>query len=174
MKRVRFVAIAVVMALALLAPQAASAAPPVRFPATPFTGTFPANLFCPFPIYTQPVGSHVQTLTVFVDAAGNPTKFLFTGSLFILLRNVDTGKTIVVNASGQGVLIPQPDGSALGSGSGPGLVGVAAGDPAGEQLTQIFGHETFTASAPDANGITHISDLVIVGRSVDLCAVLAT
>jgi hypothetical protein len=172
MRRVRIVGLAVVMAVALLAPQSVGAAAPVRFPAIPPTGTFPAGLFCAFPIYTQPAGSHVQTLTIFTDAAGNPTRFLFTGALSILLRDADTGKTIVVNASGQGVSIPQPDGSSLNYGSGPGLIGVAAGDPAGRQLTQVFGHETFTASAPDANGISHISNLVIVGRSIDLCAVL--
>jgi hypothetical protein len=173
MRQIRLAAAAIGVVLAMLAPQNASAAQPVRFPAFPFTGTFSAGLLCDFAIYTQPVDNDFQTVTVFFDSSGDAVKAIFTGSLFILLRNVNTGKTIIVNASGQGTTIPRPDGSSLNSGSGPGLIGVLAGDPAGRQLTLVIGRETFIGSAPDANGFTHISDLVIVGQSFDLCAVLA-
>jgi hypothetical protein len=90
-----------------------------------------------------------------------------------LFRNVDTGKTVVLNVSGEGTLIPQADGSTLGFGAGPGLFGLFPGDSRGPALLQVFGRATFTITAPDTHGVTHITNLVLIGKVIDVCALLA-
>ena len=173
MRHVRLIAFAVVLAMALLSPQTAAAAgKPLRFPSQPPIGTFDAGLLCPFPVYTEPVG-HIQTVTLFFDTSGNVTKITFTGAGYELFRNVNTGKTAVLNVSGEGTLIPQADGSTLGFGAGPGLFGLFPGDSRGPALLQVFGRDTFRITAPDANGVTHITNLVLIGRVIDVCALLA-
>ena len=182
MRHLRLVTVAVVVALAVLAPQAVGAAgraAPVRFPNGAFVGTFPAGLFCPFPVYTQPVPiDRTQTVTVFFDASGNVLKLTFTGVQFTLLQNVTTGKTIVVNSSGMGTLIPQADGSFLGTGSGPGLFGLSSIEGGatvhGPGIFLDDGENSFTVTAPDLNHQTFIENLVVVGKVTSLCPVLAT
>lgn len=171
MKQLRLVVV-IGVALAVLVPQSASAAQPIRFPSQAFTGTFPAGQVCPFPVYTEPVGV-TQTVTVFLDGSGNVTRIQFTGASLILLRNADTGKTLVVHANGQGTLVAQPDGSFLASGGGPGLFALFPGDSGGPAMLMVQGRDTFTVTAPDANGVTHIQNLVLIGKVIDLCAALA-
>lgn len=173
MKQLRLVALAVGVVLGVLAPQTASGAQPLRLPSQAFVGTFPAGQVCPFAVYTEPVGP-TQTLTFFFDGSGNVVRIAFTGSAFDLLRNVGTGKTIIENSSGQGTLIPQADGSLLGAGGGPGLFALFPGDSRGPALLAIDGRDTFTITAPDSSGATHITNLAIVGKVTDLCAVLAS
>src|SRR5947209_2054593 len=114
MRRFRLIVFAVALAVAVLAPQTASAAgvgPPLRFPAGAFVGTFPAGLFCTFPVFTQPVPiDRTQTVSVFFDSAGNVKKVTVTGVQYDLLQNTLTGKSIVVNSSGYGVDVFEPDG----------------------------------------------------------------
>lgn len=172
MKLLRLFAASTLIAFAALAPQAAGAAQPVRFPSQAFTGTFAAGVVCPFAVYTEPAGP-TQTETLFFDSAGNVTRIQFTGASLILLRNVDTQKTLIEHANGEGTLIPQPDGSLLGQGAGPGLFGLFAGDSFGPALLLVLGRDTFTITAPDASGATHIQNLVLTGQVIDLCAALA-
>jgi hypothetical protein len=107
--------------------------------------------------------------TVFFDSHGNVIKLAFTGLGVFQLTNHSTGKTLVVNASGPGFLYPQSDGSLLGVGGGPGLIGLFPTDEGGPALLLVHGHETFTV-----NGTTgRISNLKIVGTVTDLCAALA-
>jgi hypothetical protein len=180
MRRSRLVVVATVLALAALAPQTASAkGEPARFPGGAFVGTFPAGLFCPFPVYTQPVPiDRTQTVTLFFDSSGNVTKITFTGVQYTLLQNVSTGKTIVVNSSGMGTLIPQPDGSLLASGGGPGLFGISAVEGGavvhGPGIFLLDGRDTFTVTAPDQNGQTLVENLVVKGAVTNMCDALAT
>jgi hypothetical protein len=175
MKRWKLAAAALGVALALLVPQTASAAvkpKPVRSPSPAFIGTFDPGLVCPFAVYTEPVGP-TQTQTVYFDRTGNVVKIAFRGPAKTLLRNVDTGKTLIEDAGGPGTLLVQPDGSLLGSGGGAGLFALFPGDDRGPALLAVVGHETFTVTAPDANHVTHIVDLNIHGNVTDLCAALA-
>jgi len=172
MKLLRIFAGATLMALAALTPQVAGAAQPVRFPSQAFTGTFPAGAVCPFAVYTEPAGP-TQAETLFFDSAGNLTRIQFTGASLILLRKVDTQKTLIEHANGQGTLIPQPDGSLLGSGGGPFLFGLFSGDSFGPALLLVNGRSSFTITAPDADGATHIQNLVLTGQVIDLCDALA-
>ncbi len=175
MRRWKFAAVALGVALALLVPQTASAAAkpkPVRFPAPAFIGTFDRGQVCPFAVYTEPVGP-TQTETLYFDRNGNVVKIAFRGPAKTLLRNVDTGKTLIENSGGPGTLWPQPDGSLLGSGGGYGLFALFQGDDRGPALLAVVGHETFTITAPDINNVTHIVDLDIHGTVTDLCAALA-
>jgi hypothetical protein len=180
MRLLKLVTVAVVV-LAVLAPQTSSAAgrgAPARFPNGAFIGTFPAGLFCPFPVYTQPVPiDRTQTVTLFFDKSGNVVKVTFTGVQYTLLENADTGKTIVVNSSGMGTLIPQPDGSALGTGGGPGLFGLSSIEGGatvhGPGIFLDDGENSFTVTAP-VNQQTFIENLVVVGKVTSLCPVLAT
>ena len=183
MRHLRLVTVAVVVALALLAPQTASAAgrgAPARFPNGAFIGTFPAGLFCPFPVYTQPVPiDRTQTVTLFFDKSGNVVKITFTGVQYTLLQNATTGKTIVVNSSGMGTLIPQPDGSLLGTGSGPGLFGLSSIEGGatvhGPGIFLDDGENSFTVTAPaPVTNQTLVENLVVVGKVTSLCPVLAT
>jgi len=167
-----YLRVVVVVGIAVLAliPQSAGAVRPVRTPLPPFVFSFvpgtPTQL-CDFQVDTAPAGA-TQTETDFVDQSGKLVRITFTGTNLISLTNHATGKTIVLNANGQGTLYPQPDGSFRGAGGGPGLFGLFQGDDRGPALILINGHESFTIT-PDG----HIRDLVIVGTVTDMCAVLA-
>jgi len=182
MRRIRLVVVAIGLAVAVLTPQSASAAgvgQPLRFPGGAFVGTFPAGLFCSFPVYTQPVPiDRTQTVTVFFDGSGNVKKLTVTGVEYILLQNTVTRKSIVVNSSGYGVDVFQPDGSILGTSGGPGLFGLSSveGGPTvhGPGIFLIEGSNSFTVTAPNADGQTFIENLVVNGKVTSLCPVLAT
>lgn len=167
MRHLRLVSAAVGFVLLALVPQSVGAAAPVRFPVLPVTGTFAAGVLCPFQLDIAAVAYNVVE-TVYFDSRGNVIKLSFTGRAVFKLTNDATGKTLVVNASGPGFIYPQADGSALGVGGGPGLIGLFPTDEGGPALLLIQGHESFSLSPTG-----RISNLNIVGRVTDLCAALA-
>ena len=169
MKRFRRIAVAAGIVAIALFPQTAAANAPTRFPSQPLVGTFDAGLLCPFAVFTTPVPvTRTQTQTLYFDKSGNIVRVTFTGSLYVLLQNAGTGKSVVLNASGAGTDYIQPDGSAIGQGSGPGLVGLFPTDQGGPALLYVVGRETFNVSPTG-----RITNLSIVGTVTDLCAVLA-
>jgi hypothetical protein len=168
MRHLRLVSAAVGFVLLALVPQSVGAAAPTRFPGTPLAGTFDAGILCPFQLDIAVVAFNVVQTTYF-DSNHNVIKVSFTGRGVFQVTNDATGKTLVVNASGPGFLYPQPDGSLLGVGGGPGLIGLLPTDEGGPALLLIHGHETF-----NLNGATgQITNLKIVGTVTDLCAALA-
>jgi hypothetical protein len=167
MRHLRLVSAAVGFVLLALVPQSVGAAAPSRFPVTPNLGPFPAGTLCPFQLdLSAPAYNVVET--VFFDSHGNVIKLAFTGRGVFQLTNDATGKTLVVNASGPGFIYPHADGSALGVGGGPGLIGLFPTDEGGPALLLVHGHETFNISPTG-----RISNLKIVGTVTDLCAALA-
>jgi hypothetical protein len=181
MRRLRLVVFAVALAAAVLIPRAR--APPASdrrfgFQAALSSARFRAGLFCPFPVYTQPVPiDRTQTVTVFFDGSGNVKKLTVTGVEYILLQNVDTGKSIVVNSSGYGVNVFNPDGSISATGGGPGLFGLSSVEGGatvhGPGLFLVDGRFSYTVTAP-VNNQSFVEDLVVSGKVTSLCPVIAT
>ena len=83
--------------LTLLLGGAALAAKPVReFVPSPPDTTFPAGALCGFPVAVETLRNN-EYLTTFSDGRQR-----ITGALKLRLTNVDTGESLVVNASGPG------------------------------------------------------------------------
>lgn len=167
MKRLGLLAIIGAIAMLAISAMPAMAGKPQKFPATPFTGSFNAGDVCAFQVDTAPVEFKV-TVKVFSDSGGNPTRIEFRGRDVIEVTNHDTGKRLVFNASGPGTLYPQPDGSTLAVGGGPGLFALFPGDDRGPAMLYIKGRATFTVSPTG-----QISNIVTHGPVVDVCAMLA-
>jgi hypothetical protein len=82
--------------------------PPVREPVQADLLTFPAGLYCDFPIQVTPVNVN-ETLTFFSDG-----RIRVTGAAIIQVENLANGRTMTINSSGPHGLIattrrsPQP------------------------------------------------------------------
>jgi hypothetical protein len=77
--------------------RAASADKPVREPLpAQEDATYPAGALCDFPVLAETLQNN-ETITTFSDGRQR-----VTGALKIRLTNVDTGESLVVNASGPG------------------------------------------------------------------------
>ena len=68
---------------------------------------YPAGEVCPFPSHADFPVSDLTTRT-WTDSAGNPVVALETGPLIMKVTNLDTGKSVVRDISGNGV-ITYPD-----------------------------------------------------------------
>ncbi len=162
MRHLLRVAIAAGIVVTTLLPQPAFANSITRAASPPLIGTFSG--LCSFPITTTPVPvTRTQTETDFYDNNNKLIAMKFTGVFYLSLQNADTGKSVVVNASGAGTNYVQPDGSLIGHGAGPAVIGLFATDEGGPALLYILGGETF-----DISPTGRISNLSVHGIVTDM------
>jgi hypothetical protein len=108
MRRVGTVVILSTLMLAVLATPAAAAKPTREFLPAPEFIEFAAGELCAFPVRID-VLINKEYGTTFFDAAGQPTRTIVAGRLVLRLVNVDTSKSVVVNASGPGLVVYEGD-----------------------------------------------------------------
>ena len=108
MRRVGTVAILSSLMLIASAAPVAAAGPTREFLPAPEFIEFAAGELCAFPVRID-VLVNKEYGTTFFDAAGQPTRTLVSGRLILRLVNLDTSKSIVVNASGPGLVVYQGD-----------------------------------------------------------------
>jgi hypothetical protein len=104
MRRVGTVMILSTLMMAALATPAMAAQPTREFLAAPPFIELAAGELCAFPVRID-VLVNQEYGTTFVDAAGNPTHTIVTGRFVLRLVNVDTSTSVVVNASGPGLVV---------------------------------------------------------------------
>ena len=88
------IALVSLLAAAAALPASAAATPPVREPVPADLLTFPAGLYCDFPIQVTPVNVN-ETLTFFSDG-----RIRVTGAAIIQVENLANGRTMTINSSG--------------------------------------------------------------------------
>jgi hypothetical protein len=115
--------------------------------------------FCEFDV-VQTIVSNNEYNTTFFDRAGNVTRTQVNGRLVVGLTNVETGKSIVLNASGPGRFVEDTDGLTVYTGG---------------TWTLFFAGEFFLLNGRgilriDANGETIVATH---GHITDLCELLA-
>ena len=141
---------------AMIVSAVAWAAAPVK--ETTITGNFFVSAeSCGFAVILEPRQDKIRFFT-FADG-----RELLTGSYVATATNVETGKSIKVNLSGQGVFRPNPDGSGIFTARGVTLLI----DPGSLQL--IAGPILFEF---DANGNV-IGQTVVSNSAKDVCAALS-
>lgn len=149
---------------ALLCIPAALADKPLRFPlpADPFQ--LPAAI-CGFPVDFVPLQNKE-----YGKLFSNGT-FAVTGVLKARYTNAITGKSIDLNISGGGTIVPQADGSVILTGRGPAVVYFFPGDLGpGSPGTMLLIHGQFSERI-DANGVVPGS-FTVSGLVNNLCAML--
>jgi hypothetical protein len=108
MRRVGTVVIMSILMVAALATPVAAAKPTREFLAAPPFIELAAGELCAFPVRIN-VLINQEYGTTFFDAAGNPTHTIVTGRFVLELVNVNTSKSVVVNASGPGLVVYEGD-----------------------------------------------------------------
>jgi hypothetical protein len=166
--RIRLISAAISLAAVLggaLAVPALANQPLIQpFPNLP--GVFPAGAACPFPVAHTPISGNEIDKQYF-DRSGIFVKEIITGRFFERLTNVDTGKSLIQNASGVARITPNPDGTYTLIETGQNGIldpSVNSGD-----LTHLSGRAIFNVSA-DFSTLTLIS---IQGATTDLCTALS-
>jgi hypothetical protein len=125
--------------------------------------------FCSFPTHYDVVANkEYGKITTLPDGT---TVIVLTGSFKMSATNVDTGESVLLNASGPGTITFYPDGSFTVDGTGHWLIFNLATDAAqfglpAVMLTSGQFHETF-----DATGT--LTELSVTGGVTDVCAELA-
>ncbi len=162
MRRFLLIAALVVASSVVAAPPAA-AQKPVKEPLP----AHPDEVFidiCAFPVMVQEVVNKTKTIT-FPDG-----RVIYSGALKVRFTNLETQKSIVVNASGPGVQTPRNDGGFRLKATGhwywlfeAGFLGPGA--PA--QLLLTVGRVVFTVTGTGEASL-------VGGRRTDLCQRLAT
>jgi hypothetical protein len=95
------------MLMASAAP-AAAAKPTREFLPAPEFIEFAAGELCAFPLRIDVVLNR-EYGTTFFDAVGQPTHTIVTGSLILRIVNLDTSKSVLVNAGGPGLVVYEGD-----------------------------------------------------------------
>lgn len=84
----------------------------MRFPTPkPADKIFPAGEICPFAIEALAVVNNEYTVAFFKAGASQPYKLITTGAFIATFTNLESGKSITVNASGPGKVTFNPDGT---------------------------------------------------------------
>jgi hypothetical protein len=152
--RVKIALVSLIAAAAVL-PASAAATPPVREPVPPEVSTFPAGLYCAFPIQVTPLKLG-EKLTFFSDG-----RIRVTGSAIVQVTNLDNGRSTVINSSG-------PSWLDRNSAQGPQLFFLSPLE-GGPGIFLYHGNVTFTR---DEDG--NIANITATGtRSGNLCADIA-
>jgi hypothetical protein len=161
--RVRAVLLAIVSLLLLPASVAAVGKPTVEPVVVPPEGLFlPAGTACEFDLQADFLVNR-EKITFFLDAAGNPTRVLTTGSLLVRLTNVEDDISVILNIGGPVQVTANPDGTAT-------LVFLGRGIAFLDGVFYLaIGRHVFLL---DANG-SLIEPGSKSGRSVDVCAMLS-
>ncbi len=100
MRRILISSILGALLLALAASPALAAKPDRQFIGGPFEFVLSSEI-CGFDVMLSSTTNNEYD-TTFFDHSGEPVREIISGKLFITLTNVDTGKSIDVNASGPG------------------------------------------------------------------------
>jgi hypothetical protein len=108
MRRAGTVLILSALMLMASAAPAAAAKPTREFLPAPEFIEFAAGELCAFPVRIDVVLNR-EYGTTFFDAAGQPTHTIVTGSLILRIVNLDTSKSVVVNAGGPGLVVYEGD-----------------------------------------------------------------
>jgi hypothetical protein len=144
------------LAAAAALPATAAATPPHREYVPNEVLEFPAGVYCDFPIQVTPLKLR-EKLTFFSDG-----RIRVTGVAIIELKNLDNGRSIVINSSG-------PSSLERGAAQGPQLFFVNADEAGGPGIFLYHGNLRFTR---DENG--NIDSITGTGtRSGNLCAKIA-
>jgi hypothetical protein len=161
-------AIAIAAALlvaAIVSPTAAGAAPKPPPPRHGWTvtgptpqsyppETDPAGDPCAFPIrVTFPVNKVVAY--TYKNAKGRVVAIYYTGALYERLTNLDTGKSILSNVSGNGMQIPRRDGSSILYGFGPFSSTQHPGDHPGPEFAVLHGISALRIAADGTKTILY-------------------
>jgi hypothetical protein len=104
MRRAGTLLIASILMLMLSAAPVGAAGPTREFLPAPAFIDFGAGELCTFPVRIN-VLVNKEYGTTFFDAAGQPTRTLISGRLIVEVVNQLTGKSVVVNASGPGLVV---------------------------------------------------------------------
>lgn len=141
---------------AVALPATAAAAKPEREYVPNDVLTFPAGLYCDFPIQVTPLKLR-EKLTFFPDG-----RIRVTGAAIIELENLDNGKSTVINSSG-------PSSLERGAAQGPQLFFVNEDEAGGPGIFLYHGNLRFTR---DEDG--NIDSITSTGtRSGNLCESVA-
>jgi hypothetical protein len=144
------------LAAAAALPATAAATPPQREPVPDDVLTFPAGLYCDFPIEVTPLKLG-EKLTFFSDG-----RVRVTGSAIVELTNLANGRSTVINSGG-------PSWLDRGTGQGHQLFFVSADEAGGPGIFLYRGNIRLTR---DENG--NIDSITGTGnRSGNLCAAIA-
>jgi hypothetical protein len=153
-------------AASAVAAPAALAEKPIRFPLPPPPSTLPADI-CGFPIDEETLSIN-ETGTVFSNGI-----FMLNGKLKVRLTNAtDPSKSVDLNISGPGKLIPQPDGSLFIKAEGASLFffvpdQLEPGSPGALLLVHGLATELI-----DENGNVVPGSFSTTGSVQDVCAML--
>jgi hypothetical protein len=141
---------------AVALPATAAAAPPQREYVPGDALTFPAGLYCDFPIQVTPLKLR-EKITSFSNGG-----LRVTGVAIVELKNLDNGRSTVINSSG-------PSWLDRGTAQGPQLFFLSADEAGGRGIFLYRGNLRFTR---DENG--NIDSITSTGtRSGDLCGAVA-
>jgi hypothetical protein len=141
---------------AVALPATAAAAPPQRVPVPSDALTFPAGLYCDFPIQVTPLNLR-EKLTFFSDG-----RVRVTGVAIVELKNLDNQRSTVINSSG-------PSSLDSGAAQGPQLFFLSADEAGGRGIFLYNGNVRFTRDE-----IGNIDSITSTGtRSGDLCEAVA-
>jgi hypothetical protein len=164
--------IATVGLFVLLSPLATASGQPTRTPVpdSNYTATFPAGVACPgFALQTEPVRNETFS-TAFPAEPNGDVRQINTGNLVERFTNLNTGKSIVVNASGQGISVFHADGSITLTGGGPSYFTDTspANSPPGPATFLITGRFLITVTPSGQATLVSYSGILF-----DICAALS-
>jgi hypothetical protein len=170
----RILAVTVALSITTIAPALAGAGPALanNDPHRVFLPGAPLDLpagFCSFPTHYDVVAD--KEYGKFTTLADGTVVLHETGSFKVRATNVDSGASVLLNASGPGTITFPPDGTTHVAGNGHWLITNLAADAApfglpGVMLTSGVLHETLDASfTPTALSVT--------GHVTDVCAALS-
>lgn len=133
---------------------------------------FRAGQACDFRLAIDFSGGDQRNDRTFVDANGNPVRFLSTGvGSQLTFTNLATGATLALPANGAVSLttVNNADGSSTVTSTGHNVLILFRTDvPAGPSTTLIVGREVFTVSAKGVFTLLSTS-----GTTTDICAALS-
>jgi hypothetical protein len=161
--------VALVTALALVLPMAATADPPVKEPTPVSPVSLDAGLVCPFAVtWTFPADGNFQI--THTDSSGGVRWIWGGGHNVTRVTNVSNGKSVDINSTGPGKITSNDDGSFTLAGSGHWLVGYFPTDnPAGPR-TVLYSGNIVLHVAPDGQ-LTLVSYNGTAPQ--DVCAMVA-
>ena len=154
-------ALLLAMALAAITAQSTLAAKPIRevLPSGPFT--YPPEI-CGFEVFEDPIANKGKQLT-FSDGSQ-----LVSGTFKARLTNLETGESILVNASGPGKITVEDDVLTVNA-RGPWLIALAPGEPTGPGIFYYTGRTTFTVDLIE--GV--LTSITSTSTRRDICAELS-
>jgi hypothetical protein len=166
MQRRLVTALAIAAAISLPIAGTAAAGGPIRFPADNQPADFAAGELCAFPVHVGVVVDR-ETISLWLDADGNPSHLLITGALVLSVTNTDTDASVELNVPGPVRIDMNPDGSSLWTFYGPSLIGGLPAPLPGGGLYMNRGAVVMWDTA--ANEVAILSQH---GHQTDLCGPL--